>query len=188
MSGGTLFAVAFDADCLAVRGTAVPLVEGLRRASNRDTGAAQFAVSESGALAFVPGPLVGPEWGPQQLVLEDGRGAVKPLNLPPAGYRGISGAPDGKRIALAIDDANQSNLFTYTLDGSQPLQRLTFEGENRFPCGVPTAATSILERQTSGPFTTSCRRAHLSASFPLAIPVRFTPPRAFIWCSTGSRR
>ncbi len=133
VSGGTLFAVAFDAERLEVHGTAVPLIEGIRRGSGRETGAAQFAVSQNGTLAFVPGPLVGPEWGPQQLVLADRTGSFKPLNLPTAAYRSISAAPDGKRIALAIDDGKQTDIFTYSLSGSQPLQRLTLDGDNRFP-------------------------------------------------------
>jgi len=133
MANGTLFAVAFDRERLAVRGTAVALVEGIRRAAGRDTGASQFAVSENGTLAFVPGPRVGPEWGLQRLIVGDRKGGVTPINLPPAGYRAVSASPDGSQIALAIDDGKQSDVFVYGLAGSQPLRRLTYNGDNRFP-------------------------------------------------------
>ena len=133
MRNGTLFAVAFDAERLAVHGTAVALVEGIRRGAGRDTGASQFAVSESGTLAFVPGPIVGPEWGPQQLMFGDRQGGSRPIPLPPAGYRAVVMSPDGSRLALAIEDGKDIDIFSYGVEGSQRPQPLTFGGINRFP-------------------------------------------------------
>ena len=63
-----------------------------------------------------------------------GRGTgERAINLPPAGYRAVSASPDGSQIALAIDDGKQSDVFVYGLAGSQPLRRLTYNGDNRFP-------------------------------------------------------
>jgi hypothetical protein len=130
---GTLFAVPFDLDRRLVRGTAVALVEGIRRGAGRDTGASQFALSDTGTLAYVPGPVVGPEWGPQQLGLADRAGRWRPLDLPPAGYRSVAAAPDGSRIALAIENGNETHVFIYDIAGSSRPRQLTFAGVNRHP-------------------------------------------------------
>ena len=52
--GGVLFAVPFDVRRLEVTGGPVPVVEGVRRASI--AGAALFGFSDTGSLAYVPGP------------------------------------------------------------------------------------------------------------------------------------
>src|SRR5262245_3385274 len=54
--GGALFARAFDAAHLEVKGTAVPVVVGVGRAVGGVTGVAQFSVSDGGTLAYVAGP------------------------------------------------------------------------------------------------------------------------------------
>ena len=51
---GTLFAAPFDLDRLEVTGQPVPALEGVT--SNATTGGAQFAVSASGTLVYLPGP------------------------------------------------------------------------------------------------------------------------------------
>ena len=54
---GTLFAVPFDLDRLEVTGQPVPALEGVT--SNANTGGAQFAVSASGTLVYLPGQSIG---------------------------------------------------------------------------------------------------------------------------------
>ena len=54
---GTLFAVPFDAERLELRGSQSPVVEGVLAAIN--TGGAQFSVSDSGTLLYVPGKAIG---------------------------------------------------------------------------------------------------------------------------------
>ena len=53
---GTLFATTFDPNELKVTGPPVPVLEGV--ASNAGTGAAWFAVSDTGLFAYVEGPNV----------------------------------------------------------------------------------------------------------------------------------
>ena len=55
--GGVLFAVTFDLRNLAVAGGPVPVVEGVRRSTTGLSGIAQFSVSSTGSLVFVPGPV-----------------------------------------------------------------------------------------------------------------------------------
>src|SRR5262249_188101 len=54
--GGTLLAVAFDAQRLKVTGTPTPVVEGVLRGAPGGSRAAQFDVSDSGTLIYIPGP------------------------------------------------------------------------------------------------------------------------------------
>src|SRR4029077_6703517 len=54
--GGTLFAVPFDLRRLEVTGGPVPIVEGVKRGIVRQGGIAQFSVSSTGSLVYIPGP------------------------------------------------------------------------------------------------------------------------------------
>src|SRR5262249_10826141 len=56
-AGGLLLARGFDLRRLEARGGAVTVVEGVRRSDGGQTGAAHFAVSETGALVYIPGPV-----------------------------------------------------------------------------------------------------------------------------------
>jgi serine/threonine-protein kinase len=55
---GVLFAAPFDLKHLATVGPGVPVLEGIRRATTTPAGsaAAQFAVSKTGSLVYIPGP------------------------------------------------------------------------------------------------------------------------------------
>ena len=76
--GDVLFAVPFDLDALEVLGGAVPLVEGVR------TDAFQYAVSDSGALAYIAGTASVND--DRRLGLVDRNGSVEPLDVPPNAY------------------------------------------------------------------------------------------------------
>ena len=56
---GTLFAVPFDPRQLELTGEPVPIIRGIRRGNTPDVtaGAAQFSVSDTGSLVYVPGPI-----------------------------------------------------------------------------------------------------------------------------------
>src|SRR5258706_13249031 len=72
--GGVLFAVPFDLARVAVTSGPVPIVEGVKRSSG-STGTAQFSVSSTGTLVFVPGPA-STSSAPSDLALVDRNGAV----------------------------------------------------------------------------------------------------------------
>lgn len=71
--GGDLLAVPFDPEALEVTGAAVPVVEGVLAG---EFATAQFAVSESGTLAYVPAAVERIE---RTLVWVDRLGAVEPV-------------------------------------------------------------------------------------------------------------
>ena len=112
----TLWAVPFDLATLTVTGPEVPVLEGVNHVigtghTNDETGAAQFAFSESGTLAYVSGSV-----RPQrklQLVWVSRGGQAKPLGveLLGASSRAVL-SPDESTVAFA----KNGNIWTYDLE------------------------------------------------------------------------
>ncbi len=115
----TLMAVPFDVDRLEISGSPVPVLEGIRSPGIR--GGAQFAVSRTGTLAYLPGFV---DESASTLVWVDRLGVAEPLPAPPRQYEYPRVSPDGQRVAVALGD-----IWVYDVarDG---LTRLTFEGTN----------------------------------------------------------
>ncbi len=130
-AGANLFAVPFDLSKLEVSGGAVPVVEGVRRDGLFGSeGSANFAISNTGSLVYVPGS---PSAWHQDVVLFDRKGGAEALKLPPGRYDYPRVSPDGKRIALATHDGKEAVVSIHELSGSSSIRRLTFGGNNRFP-------------------------------------------------------
>jgi len=55
--GGVVFALPFDVKRMTPSGGAVPIVEGVRETLTGGSGSAQFGISDTGSLAYVPGPV-----------------------------------------------------------------------------------------------------------------------------------
>jgi Tol biopolymer transport system component len=120
VQAGTLMAVPFDLQRMSVTGAPVPVVEGVMQSISN--GVAQYSASENGSLVYVPGSTL---VGQNTLVWVDRKGAEQPLPAPPHGYRSPRVSPDGKRIAVALDDLG-GHAWIYDL-GKDTLTRLTFE-------------------------------------------------------------
>ncbi len=135
MSGSTLMAVPFDAATRRMRGTAVPVVEGVARGVSQIF-AGHYAVSASGALAYVP---AAPEQAMAQrtLALVDMNGKAQPLMAPANAYQHPRVSPDGTRVVVATDTGRESAIWIYELSGNSLPRRLTFEGNNQAPIWSP---------------------------------------------------
>jgi len=115
---GTLRAVRFDPGTLAVLSDPVPVVEAVMTVQ---TGAAEFSVSRTGALVYVPGGATGVA---RSLVWVTRQGHEEPLTAAPArAYLYPRLSPDGTRVALDIRD-QQQDLWIWDL-ARQTLTRLT---------------------------------------------------------------
>jgi len=114
---GVLFAVAFDAGRVEVRGGPVAVLDGVVQALTGpapQTGAGQFAVAATGTLAWLPGPVAPYPEGP--LVTVDRRGQVSPLPAPLRSYWGsVRLSPDGRRLVVAIVDLTEWGIWLYDL-------------------------------------------------------------------------
>jgi Tol biopolymer transport system component len=128
---GTLFAAPFDLDRLEVTGQPVPALESVR--SNAATGGAQFAVSASGALVYLPGLSTG---SGVPIYWTDHDAKTTPLRATPANWSNVLFAPDGRRLALQIREA-QNDIWVYEW-ARDTLTRLTFDtAEDTKPVWTP---------------------------------------------------
>ena len=129
--GGTVYAVAFDARSLKVSGQAVPIIEGVRRASAAATGMADFSISSTGTLVYAPGPAV--LSGGVALGTFDWQGVLAPSKLAPGPYSAPRVSPDGIRVALESHDDKESFIGVYDQTRSAALRRITFGGNSSAP-------------------------------------------------------
>ena len=134
--GNVLYAVAFDADSLTVSGGSVPMVEGVRRATDPgvSSGTANFSISEQGGLVYVSGGLASSD---RTLALVGRNGEVEPVDVPPAQYLTPRVSPDGRKLVVQTAEDEGNVLWVYDLSGDTQIQQLTFEGDNQRPVWTP---------------------------------------------------
>jgi hypothetical protein len=108
--GTALFVLAFDPAARAARGGPVPILEGLRRASNVNTDTANYAVSDTGTLVMIPRDPNAVERASVETKLAwvDREGREEPFPARPDDYTSVRISPDGTKVALVMG----SLLFT----------------------------------------------------------------------------
>lgn len=111
----------FDLTRLETVGRAVPALDGL--VANPATGGAQFAFSSEGTLVYLPGKA---STGDRRIdwLTRDGKSLV--LRAAVSDWRDPRFSPDGRKLALAISDGKQSDVWIYQLAGDT-LTQLTFD-------------------------------------------------------------
>jgi Tol biopolymer transport system component len=120
-SAGSIRAVRFDPVKLEVTSDAVPVVEQV--VVTEASGAAEFSVSRSGSLLYVPGGPAGTATL-RTLAWIDRAGREEPIKSPPRAYTAVRLSPDGSRVALEIADEERD---IWILDfAREALTRLTF--------------------------------------------------------------
>ncbi len=160
--GGRLFAVSFDLPRLEVTSEPVQIIEGVARtaltATGGMTGIAQWSVSATGTLVYIPGPAFG---FVSNLAVLDRTGQTERLKLEPAAYESPRFSPDGKRIVFGINDGKNVDLWSYDLDGTTALRKLTFGGRNRFPIWSPDGQRVAFQSDREGDLAIYMERADL---------------------------
>jgi Tol biopolymer transport system component len=127
---GTLMAVPFDLKRLEVTGGAVALIDGVMQAANTpsetsESGAGQFAVSETGSLLYVPGGVFpNPE---RSLVWVDRTGVARQLPLATRAWVSPRISSDGQRITAWTQGDRNVWIFDQT---REVLTRLTSDARN----------------------------------------------------------
>ena len=142
---GSLMAMPFDSQRLAVTGTAVPVVEGVLQSPA--TGAAQYSISATGSLVYVPGAVQATQ---SRLVWVSRNGAEQPLAAPAHAYVFPRLSPDGRRVAVGITES-ESQIWLYDLS-RDTLTRFTFEGNyNPVPVWTLDGKRIAFESNKEGP-------------------------------------
>jgi hypothetical protein len=119
MRQGTLFAVRFDPETFALRGSPVAIVSNVAQStaawfSDDLTLSGQFAVSPDGILAYVPSPSV--SLPTSDLVRVNRNGDVTTLGAPPNTYRErVEVSPDGRVLAVTVQSITDVRLFLYDM-------------------------------------------------------------------------
>ena len=122
--GKSLYAVPFDAKKVEVTGQPLPVTEG--GMLNRLSGQANFGVSNTGILVYVPlGPII---VGGSTILFVDRQGKTQSLLDTLRFYGEGSFSPDGEKLAVTIRAAND-DIWVYQL-ARGALTRLTFGGGN----------------------------------------------------------
>ena len=125
---GTLMAVPFNSKRLALAGSPVPVLEGVRVST---LGTAQYGVSATGTLVYISGGMQG---SAARLVWVDRTGKEQLLAASPHGYAYPRLSPDGRRIAVAINETTQ-DVWLYDL-ARDALSRATFGGTRNSRSGL----------------------------------------------------
>jgi serine/threonine-protein kinase len=128
--GGNLLAVRFDPTRLAISGQPFMVLEGVLMSVN--SGAANFDISASGDLVYIPGPS---DKGDRTLVWVDRNGRAEPLPLPPRSYLHPRFSPDGRQLAIEIEGPNH-DFYLYDF-ARAVLTKMTTDGESHWPVWSP---------------------------------------------------
>ncbi len=129
---GGLRAVPFDLGRLEVTGSPVSVLEGI--VTNTVAGAAMFAFSENGTLAYIPGHRLFPP--PMRLVWVDRDGEVEPIREVRAVYNPTL-SPDGRRIALVNFQEANSDVWIYDIARGTLSRLTTSPGDEEHPVWSP---------------------------------------------------
>jgi WD40 repeat protein len=173
---GALRAVRFDPVKLDILSDPVPVMDDVMMGRN----AADFSVSRSGALLYVPGGDSAST--ARTLAWIDRNGREEPIKAPPRGYLSVDLSPDDTRIAVSATDLSNPDIWIVDLARGLPT-RLTFDpGADTNPVWTPDGRW-IAFRSTRGGAPNVFRRAadgtgddeRLTSSPNSQIPFAFSP-------------
>ena len=146
-SAGSLRAVRFDLDRLTVFGDAIALVDQVR---TLNSGAAQFDVSRSGTLVFMPGGEDGVASVARSLVWVDRSGREQPIGAAPRrSYAVLRLSPDGRRVAVDTRD-QESDVWIWDVERETLTKLTTNPGVDALPIWTPDGAHIVFTSSRDG--------------------------------------
>jgi serine/threonine-protein kinase len=154
-----LMVVRFDPDRLEVMGPEVPVLEGVSHSihtgsSTRETGAAHFAVSATGVLAYIAGSVFPEIKRPVLWVNRQGR-EEETLGVDSKHYSSVRVSPDGHEVLLTAGYPPR-DVWIWDLD-RQLQRRQTFEGNHLRAIWGPEPDDFTVDSDREGPHSL-CRK------------------------------
>jgi serine/threonine-protein kinase len=138
---GELLAAPFDAGALALKGAPIRVADGLLVGT---AGAAKLAISNSGAIAYIPQTADGP------IVLVNRSGQVESVPFSRPGSAGPRLSPVGRRLALTVRPlGGQPDIWVRDLAANTE-RRLTFDGGGVGPQWTPDGRRIVFATQATG--------------------------------------
>ena len=192
ISNQTLFAAPFDLGRLEVSGPSAPIVEDVQ--TSPLYWSAQFDFSQTGTLVYLTGGGTASE---VSIFWMDPEGKTEPLLPTPRDYENPSFSPDGKRLAVQINEGSNVDLWVYELE-LETLSRLTFdEGQDGMPVWTPDGQrVAFTSDRGGGSWNLYWKRAdgtgdaeRLTESRSLQVPMAWSPDGkvlAFVEQASGS--
>lgn len=141
--GDTLMSVPFDVETLSVKGTPEEIVKPVLMQPG--TGAAFYDVARNGNIVYVPYQR---SMFDQRLVWVDRAGKAEAMSLPPRNYLAPRVSPNGKKLLVEIESANDDIWISDLTRGT--FSRLTFEHENLTPVWTADSQSVIFARYSKG--------------------------------------
>jgi serine/threonine-protein kinase len=148
LDAGVLYAMPFDAKRVVVTGGPVPVIEGVRAATGL-TALPLFAVSPSGTVAYIPGP-VGASRNRLSLAIADRAGMIAPIDALPGAYVYVRATRDGTKLAVASDDGKEAIVSIHEMNRGTAMRRLSFGGRNRYPVWSPDGRQVAFQSDREG--------------------------------------
>jgi eukaryotic-like serine/threonine-protein kinase len=156
LRAGALMAAAFDPKSLRV-GTPVVVLRGIAHSSA--DGDAQFAISRSGDLAYVPGGETRPV---SELVWIDRDGKTVPIVPTKRHYGSVAISPDGRSAAVTIEESTY-NIWQLDLERDS-MTRVSSGGDDIDAIWTPDGNRIIWASSRSGPYTLFWRASDNSSA------------------------
>ena len=186
---GTLSAVSFDLDSLRITGEEVRVLEDVMHAvyhvnTTLNSGAAQFAISASGALLHATGGVYPDDL--RSMVRVDRNGNPVPLDMPVGTYYTPRLSPDGSRIVAPVGTRRQGmDLWIFGVSGGSTPIFSDGNDMDRDPAWSPDGSWIAFSSNRDGPISNLYVRAADGSGEPRRLTESDLVQRGGSWSAYG---